>query len=645
MQSLSRRIRDTSAAYPDAVAIAVYASIAVAAMVAAYLSIFTVLQPYDDEGTLLVTVKAFAHGDVLYRDVYSAYGPFYYELFGGFFALTGRAVTTDASRTIVIVVWVGASLLFGLSAQRLTGRLALGATGMIAAFAALGVLVNEPMHPQGLCVLLIGAFVLLAVGAPSRRLGWSGAAAGALLAALLLTKVNIGVFAIAAVVLAAVWTVAPFSSRAWLRWAVIAAFLAMPLFITSRDLDLAWVRELLALELLAAIAIMVAAGPARWRPGDEDAGLLRWLLAALAGFAVAFVAILGAILLTGPSLSDVYEGIVTEAIKVRDVLVLQFQFPPAALEWGVVAVALATLTARLRATASGAPLLWTGVLRAVAGLAILFAIARIVVLGFDPGAGNPDIVPIVLAWVAAVPPAGARESVEKRFLRVLLPALAVAETLQVYPVAGSQTGIAAVSFVPVAALCLGDALGELRAWGTARGVQAPRRVEIVAGVASLALAAMFALNSLLLPIASNAFLYRDQQKLPLPGATLMRLPAPMVETYTGIVDLLHRYRCSTFVGYPSTNSLYLWSGLESPAPQLPNAWMDAFDRAKQQRVVNELRASRRPCAVVSEERAGMYLQGAPAADLPLVHYIFNDFKQVAQVGDFQLLLPKAAAAG
>ena len=94
--------------------------------VAAYLALFTQFAPYDDEGTLLVTLKAFAHGDILYRDVYSPYGPFYYELFGGLFSLTGHAVTTDASRSIVVVLWVGTSLLYGLAAQRLTGRLALG---------------------------------------------------------------------------------------------------------------------------------------------------------------------------------------------------------------------------------------------------------------------------------------------------------------------------------------------------------------------------------------------------------------------------------------------------------------------------------------------------------------------------------------
>lgn len=112
-----------------------------------------------------MTLKAFTHGGTLYRDIYSEYGPFYCELFGGLFALSGHAVTTDASRSIVIVVWVATSLLFGLVAHRLTNRLAVGAAGMVVGFATLRVLANEPMHPQGLCALLLGALLLVLVSA------------------------------------------------------------------------------------------------------------------------------------------------------------------------------------------------------------------------------------------------------------------------------------------------------------------------------------------------------------------------------------------------------------------------------------------------------------------------------------------------
>jgi hypothetical protein len=643
--SLWRRCSDAVAANPAAAAIALYAIVALAASVAAYFLIFTVFAPYDDEGTLLVTLKAFVHGDALYRDIWSVYGPLYYELFGGLFSLTGQEVTTDASRTIVIVIWVATSLMFGLAAQRLSGRLALGITGMIAAFSALTVLANEPMHPQGLCVLLLGAFALLAASGPTRRVGWSGAGCGVLLAALILTKVNLGLYAVAAVAVAAVVTVEPLHRRSWLRWLVIAAFLALPLFVLKADFRLSWVRELFLLEVLAAAAVLVASRPLWPGRGENDGGTLRWVLFAAAGFGLAFAAIIVVVVLTGPTPTDVYNGVVRDATRIRDVLIGAFPLPPgAALDWAIGAVAAAALASWLRlAGGRGRPSIWPGLLRAAAGLTILLVVAHVVPLGLNPSSASPVLVPMLLAWVVAIPPAGAAEPPYKRFLRVLLPLLAVAEVLQGYPVPGSQLGIAAVTFVPVGALCLGDALTDLRAWSADRGAPAARNLAATTAVLSVALPAMFALQVIVLPGTTNAILYNDEPELALPGAQLMHVPASTAETYSELVDLLHRHRCSTFVGYPNFNSLYLWSGLEAPAPQIPNAWMYATTRSQQQRVVNELRASPRPCAIKNEELVGPYLKGLPPPDTPLVNYVLDDFRPAARVGGFEFLLPKPPA--
>jgi hypothetical protein len=641
---LWRRIRDTVDAYPAAAAIALYALVAMAALIAAYFRIFNQFAPYDDEGTLLVGLKAFVNGQHLYSDIWSVYGPFYYEFFGGLFSLTGQAVTTDASSTIVIVVWVGSSLLFGLAAQRLSGRLAIGVTAMIAAFGTLDVLANEPMHPQGLCVLLLGAFALLLASGPGRRVNLAGAAAGIVLAALVLTKVNLGVFAVAAVIVAAAVTVEPIHRRAPLRWLLMAAFLALPLFILHRDLRAGWVRELLVIEMLAALAVLIAARPLWPTRGESDGGTLRWVLAAAAGFLAAFVAILVVVVATGPSPSAVYDGIVKDALGIRDVLETQFPFPPGAtLDWAIAAVAAAALASRLRLAGAGRPSLWPGLLRAAAGLVILLTVAHIVPFALNPSATNPVVVPMLLAWVAAIPPGGAIELPYKRFLRVGLALLAVAETLQVYPVAGSQMGIAAVVFVPVGAICLADALVDLRAWSAARGAVSLRNLAATVGVLTVAVPATFALNSIVLPGASNAVAYHDGVKLPLPGAELMRLPAPTVETYTEVVGLLQQHHCTTFVGYPNVNSLYLWSGIEAPAPSIPNAWMYGTSDSQQQQVVEELRASPRPCVIKNEELAAPYLKGLPPPAAPLVEYVLDEFEAVASVGAFEFELPKSAA--
>jgi hypothetical protein len=621
--------------------ILVYTGVAIAAAVAAYYAIFTNFALYDDEGTLLVTLQAFAHGDTLYRDVYSPYGPFYYELFGGFFALTGSAVTNDASRTIVMVFWVATSLLYGISAQRLTGRLALGAGAMIAAFAPLVVLGNEPMHPQTLCVLLLGGITLLAVTASDRRPAAWGGLAGALLAALVLTKLNLGVYALAAAVFAAALTLEPLRSRSWVRWPVVAAVVAMPLLVAYRDLGQEWVRNLVAVEALALAAIAIAG----WRLGERvrEEGLTRWLLGAAVGFAIAFLAIVVAILLNGSSLADVYDGMVTEALRVREVNMTPFPMSAAVIDWAVASVAVAFLALRLRRPEAGPPSVLSGALRILAGVVIWLTLARITPLALNPSAQNQLSLPVVLAWVAVFPPAGAVESQFRRFVRIFLPALAVAEALQVYPVAGSQMGIAALAFVPVGALCIADGLAVLRAWSGDRGRVGVERFALVATVALVAFAVDLGINAIVRPGINSIESYRHGTALPFPGAGALHLPEDQVQQYAAMVDALQENGCTDFIGYPNINSMYLWAGIEPPPPAAPGVWLEALDSERQQRIVNELRASEKPCVVRSEARAALWLSGREVPQRPLVRYVFSDFRPVQTVGEFEFLLPKPDA--
>lgn len=636
-------IRNRLAGHPTAVAVTLYALFAVGAAVSAYFTIFTQFAIYDDEGTLLTTVNSFAHGGVLYRDIYSGYGPFYYEVFGGLFKLAGQSITTDSSRSIVIVIWVATSLLMGLACQQLTKRLALGLAGAIVSFSALIVLANEPMHPQGLCVLLLAAFVYLAVSDSTQGVRSIGLGAGILLAALTLTKVNVGAFAVAATAVAAALTVEQMARRAWLRWLAIGLLVATPIFVCARDLDEAWVRDLVMVELFAIVAVLIAWAPNRTRAGEGTPELARGVWKAVVGFVVAFAVIVGIALATGPTPHDIYQGVIGNALKVRDVLVTPLPLPGAAVDWAVMAVAAATLTFLLRRPPSDRPSPWPGLLRAAAGLIIWANVARVIPVALGPSPANPDTLPLVLAWVAAMPLPGVRETPQRRFLRLLLPLLAVVLTLQVYPVAGSQMGIASFTFVPVGALCLADALASLRVWAQAREPGgAVAELAVATGVVTVAIAGVLALDTIVRPAASGFGAYRDRPALDVPGGGMLHLEPPQGENYAAVVDLIKEHGCTAFAGYPSINSFYIWTGIEPPAPQVPNAWMDGLDREQQQRIVDSLRASPQPCAIRSDELAELWLRGRPAPQLPLVRYIFDEFETVAEVGEFEFMLPKEA---
>jgi hypothetical protein len=642
--SVWRQIKDKAEANPGITAIVAYAITTIFVVGAAYYAIFTYFASYDDEGTLLVTLKAFVHGDALYREVWSVYGPFYYEVFGGLFKGTGLSITTDASRTIVVLVWTFSSLLLGVTAQKLTNRLWLGITAMVTGFTVLTVLDNEPMHPQGLCALLLAAFILVAAYSGGRRNTWTGVGCGALLAAVLLTKVNLGVFAIAGAVLTVFLMVEPFHRRTWLRWLVVLGYLAIPTVVMARDLRQPWVREFIIIEGLTAIAVLVASRPLWPRRDEDDGGTVRWVVAGAVGFVVLFVACIVAILLTGPSPADLYDGMVKGAFGIRDVLSSQIGFPQGAtIDWAIGAVATAGIATFVRTHGEGRPSLWPGLLRTGGGLAILFGVSHIVPIGFNPSSQSGIIIPMLLAWVVVIPPLGAVETPQKRLVRVLLPLTAVALTMQIYPVPGSQIGIASVSFIPIGALCIGDALTDLRIWSAARGPMVLSNFVAGAGALAVAVPAVFGINAVLLPTINNVIAYHDGSQIALPGAGLMRVSAEQAEDYEVLVHLLHEHHCSTFIGYPTVNSLYLWSELEPPKPTLPNAWFYGLNESQQAMALRELMASPRPCEIKSEELAASYLKGLPPPEKPLVEYALNNFRTIETVGSFEFMVPKPSA--
>src|SRR5262249_56882681 len=115
----------------------------------------------------------------------------------------------------------------------LSGRLLPGIAGMIVAFGALGVLAAEPMHPQVAIAPLLAGITLLVAFGPTRKVAWAGAATGALLGCLILTKVNVGGYATIAAVAAAVLTWEPLRRRRWLRAPAIVGLLVLPLAVSD----------------------------------------------------------------------------------------------------------------------------------------------------------------------------------------------------------------------------------------------------------------------------------------------------------------------------------------------------------------------------------------------------------------------------
>ena len=55
---------------------------------------YTTFQEYDDEGYLLISLRDYARGGILYDEVYSQYGPAYFQLVTPLFRVAGLSSPT-----------------------------------------------------------------------------------------------------------------------------------------------------------------------------------------------------------------------------------------------------------------------------------------------------------------------------------------------------------------------------------------------------------------------------------------------------------------------------------------------------------------------------------------------------------------------
>lgn len=613
-----------------------FAAVTAITYLIAHPRMFTGFHAYDDEGYMLTALKGFVnHGD-LYDRVFSQYGPFYYEAWGGLFSVFGISVTHDAGRTVTMVVWIVSSLLLGLAAMRMTRSLLLGLATQILVFNALGVLTNEPMHPVGIIALLLAAIVVLACLVRDHASPYAMAALGASLAALVLVKVNVGFFALVSVVLACVVSYQALAGRRWLRPAVEIAFVAIPVLLMLGKVGEGWARHYAIHVAAAALAVVLALRarePDHRRPTEE----LRWLLG---GFVVLALLSCLTILLAGTSFDGLLDGVVRQPLRQADAFTIPMQLSRRLYAFDLVALGAAVAYWYASGRRQGPPgptwLSLTSLFSIVIGVAMALSVTG-KVLPFDPGTlpGFQQSM-LAFAWVGLIVPATGT-STTTAFARLLLPPLAVLQALHGYPVAGSQTLLSAFLLIPVGAICVGNGV---RGLGAVISDGADRRALAGFGVLAAVVLAWFVVNTNLRePLRDSRAAYDGAVPLDLPGAADMRLGQPEVELYRDVSTAMRR-DCAATIMLPGMDSFYLWSGQEPPS-FTATGWPTLFDEAHQRQVIEDTASIRHLCLLRNEPLAAGWGTGAGL----LLAYMERGFRPLARWGDYELLRREGTARG
>lgn len=617
-----------------------FALAAAVCSIVGYFAMFTDFAPWDDSGYLLLGLRQYIEGGVLYDQLYTQYGPAYFQLVGAVFGALGVELTHAVARAVVLAVWLATSVTVGVAAYRLTRLLPVALVCQLLTFLVLVPSRNEPMHPGSSLALAVSLIVLAGTRLRTGNEWGALAAIGGLIALAGLTKANVGVFALVAVVF--VLAAATQWSRGTTPITVAAGLAAVlvPAACMAARLEDGRVQVFLAVMTCSVLAIVLThvTTVARTLPVRALALLIGTGVAvALASCALA----LG----RGTSLAGLVHGVIVDPLRTPGV----FFFPLRLASWATAAalaslVAAATVVVLRRRGPSGWPIApaLDGSIRLLGGAAMWLAAAGLLPAG-------PFSVSLPLLWLplAARPSEGAAPF---EIGRALLVAMAVMQALVAYPIAGSQAAWASFLFVPVGGMAVADG------WRALRLLPAPgrwqtgslwRTAEVALGVTVVGLALHVAV---VMPLASFRYRYATSEPLALHGAGSIRVPPPTALAYQRLTSQLTE-RCRGFVTMPGLNSLYLFARVAPPTMLNTTSWMTLFDDERQAAIQQRLAQMPGPlCAVRHRGLVAFWAQGRDVSGEPLARYIDARFVTEFTVHGYEFMVerrrdPSHASAG
>jgi hypothetical protein len=591
------------------------------ALFAGFFRIFSFLAVYDDEGYLMLTVRQFLDGKLPYNEVYLQYGPVYYFYKYAFFSSTGLALTHDVTRISTLIVWALTAFGCGIFAFRITRSALFSAVSYILSFVILARTVAEPGHPQDICGLIIVSILLLFIG--EKNMNLKLVVAAALLAVLLLIKINLGIF-VGLALLLAILTVT--TGRVYRIILVIetAAVSLLPFLLFRKYFEFGWLR----LSIVFAAALIAACVVSL----KESTPIQRISIRTYLLMAVSFLTTAALIILltisTGVTLDALIDGIFLQHLKFGDDFFQWLMIKRFSAYWAIIALSSALAFAFLKDKRPQA------VDHVAIALKILFGIAVIICSLIDYNFLN-EILLLSFAtpflWLLLLR-TGENDDKPNYFLpKAALVFTSILLTLQVFPIPGTQMAYATFLMTIVGVISLSDGLSamkDLRTWQPFTQ-RIPTAISASLFIVILGFCVVWAYQAY--------SQYYRRVPLDLPGASLVRLPEQDVENYRSIVQNINE-NCDNFVSMPGLNSFYFWTQKDPPTTLNAGPWMSLLDEQQQRSVVRNIESIPRLCAVYDPELTQYGAQNRDLAKLPLSSFILKDFRTVSTVGNFRFMV-------
>ncbi len=588
-----------------------------------FLELFSVATPYDDTGFMLSLIKGFNERGHLYQETFSQYGPFYSEFYYLVCGVLGVPITHDGIRWVVLVFWIFASIAGAIFAFRLTGRIWIALLAQLFCFHALKSLVGEPGHPLSLVVACFGVLALCLAGEKGEQTKfWRPLAIGTVLGVLLMIKINIGAFALAAVGAALIYR-SPLD-----RWGqalrCAAAFLfAIPLLLmkTGWPVEVRTCFAILFLCTLLSVLISSRGQTFDWR------AVIRFGLRTLAGLLLTCALCLLGALLAGSRWTDLMAGMITEPMRLGTIFTV---LPPigrltaiSAIIGLLLAVAWRFFSDRLSPVRQS----WL-----LFGMRMFFLVLVIIWLATS----IPYFTCVLpFLWIAALPIGPAEPEPNRtagQFAQLSIVLLAVGQILGLYPVSGTQVSLPIYLGTLCVVFVVAGLLADLKV--SSGNFFTLRRVSVTAAIIGLALCVL-GLSWRVFRLAASR--YDHFSALNLPGAKFLRTDESSAATYRFLAENLRECRPS-FLTIPGLNSLYGWSGRDFPTGFNATVNCALLSPAQQSAMVKVGRTCQPIAVVFNRQVLNFWVRGKFQPSGPLIDFVTKECRPVGRVKNYELLV-------
>jgi hypothetical protein len=582
------------------------------ALFTGYTLIFSRYGLHDDEGYLMMTVKNFLSGDVLYDEVYTQYGPAYYTLQWIFHSLTSLSVTHDVTRLTTLVVWTSTSMVSAFLVRRLTYSDTASVIALGVIFLGLSPTVAEPGHPQDICGFFIACVLLSATflgrdSPPVKAL----VLIAILLGLLFFTKINLGIFLGLAISIGVVCFLRQAIVQRLLLTVLVLGSIALPYVLFYPYFHLGWL-EFSVVSSLSLVSIVVV------ESRNDHSPIFKLSSAAIMGgtFFAVLATVTVFILLKGTTPAAFINGVFVQNLRFGKLFYQPAPIHPLAIYWAVLSLGTAlaawTISKRYSKFIPWLQIAFGSVTIGFTLLSFFVPNYRYVVLNFS--------VPFV--WLIVLP--RDNDKARPNFPRLILALAAVLLTFQVFPISGTQVDYANYAPILVGVIVLSDGwrrLGE--------------RTSIVFKKVALGVACVVFISAGFVSYRP----YASGVPVNLPGFSLARLPRADAINLVSVTTEV-RSECTALFSMPGQMSFNLWTGIDTPTKSNATAWMTLLDEQRQRDIQAVLESSARPCVIYQEKLTHDGLRDIDIRSIELARYILDNFEPRHQYGDFILLMKK-----